>query len=131
MASTVSPRHLPSPMAIFACPKQSIFGIAVADVNRVVRVKSEYDRDESLEEYAYPFIHGFDPTELFNVKFDVIIGNPPYQLGSEGGNRDIPIYNKFVVQAKKLCPRYLTMIIPSRWMAKWSWADRISPRDAF
>ncbi|MCC7087466.1 MAG: Eco57I restriction-modification methylase domain-containing protein [Pirellulales bacterium] len=58
--------------------------------------QGEYDRDESLEEYAYPFIHGIDPRKVFNVKFDVIVGNPPYQLGSDGGNRDIPIYNKFV-----------------------------------
>jgi hypothetical protein len=38
-------------------------------------------------------------------------------MGSDGGTRDIPIYNKFVEQAKKLNPRFLSMIIPSRWMA--------------
>ncbi len=69
---------------------------------------------------AYGFIHADGRMQIdkeMDMKFDVIVGNPPYQMDADGGNRTMPIYNVFIDEAKKLAPRYISMIIPSRWMA--------------
>ena len=86
--------------------------------------KAILDREAELENYAYAFIHTNDIRAriagLFgdDMQFDVIIGNPPYQMkGGAGGTSDSSIYQLFVDQARKLEPRLLSMVVPSRWLA--------------
>ena len=92
--------------------------------------KSQYNSEDQIEKYAYEFIH-FDKDKILehlqdrffkgdrNMKFDVIIGNPPYQMGDGGGSNNssaMSIYHKFVQQAFELDPKYICMIIEARWM---------------
>lgn len=88
--------------------------------------ESAYARGEDLETHAYALIHTDDPkgvvTELFGaeMQFDVVIGNPPYQLREENsgeGQSASPIYQKFVTSAQALDPRFLVMVTPTRWIA--------------
>ena len=99
------------------------------------RVKHDFDLDGRCRECkgnkeqllqpgrdnkAYGFIHADGRKQIdkeMDMKFDVIVGNPPYQMDADGGNRTMPIYNVFIDEAKKLNPRYIAFIVPSRWMA--------------
>ena len=87
-----------------------------------------YDRGSEAEQYAYMFIHTDNPKQFFpNMKFDVIVGNPPYHL-SDGGQAasSKPLYNQFVEQAIMLNPRYFSIIIPARWYAGGKGLDSFS-----
>jgi hypothetical protein len=87
----------------------------------------DYDRAEGLESHAYALIHEDDPNALIlkmfgdDMQFDVIVGNPPYQLGASGGDSvggfAMPIYQKFIDAAKRLDPRFICMVTPARWYA--------------
>ncbi|MGD7707871.1 Eco57I restriction-modification methylase domain-containing protein [Microlunatus sp. Y2014] len=85
---------------------------------RLCNAPSELERGKAKENFAYSFIHDAYPTkEMVTMKFDVIVGNPPFQIDSDGNTRTMPIYQKFVDQAIALDPRYVVMITPSRWFS--------------
>lgn len=85
---------------------------------RMCNAPQDLERGDRRENYAYSFIHGNYPTEeMADMKFDVIVGNPPYQIDSDGNTRTMPIYQKFVERAIDLDPRYALLITPSRWFA--------------
>lgn len=73
---------------------------------------------EKPDQFKEKVLRGsFWKKECNEMKFDAVVGNPPYQIMDGGhGSSSQPIYNVFVEMSQLLKPSYLSMIMPSRWM---------------
>ena len=94
---------------------------------RDTRVNAQYYKNliENISERPEAVVNTFRDGKHFwkinnnpNMKLDAIVGNPPYQVITHSGvkgDQATPIYNVFVSFAKKLKPKYISMITPARW----------------
>ncbi len=97
--------------------RKRLYEIALAHCSETPSDNFRNDADRILKKNIIQgdFLSG----RLFeNIKFNVIAGNPPYQIIDGGGTGDSakPVYQRFIQKAKELNPDYITMIVPSRWM---------------
>jgi site-specific DNA-methyltransferase (adenine-specific) len=102
----------------------------IAGTCRLCQAPEDLERGEERENYAYSFIHGASQSkEMADMKFDVIVGNPPYQIGTEGyGATASTVYHRFVTTAIEHDPRFVLMITPSRWFTGGKGLDQFRER---
>ena len=93
---------------------------------RNTRVNAQYYKDliEVIKNNPATFVNEVRDGRRFwkannndHMKFNAIVGNPPYQVMDGGhGSSSKSIYNEFVTISQKIAPLYISMIMPSRWM---------------
>jgi hypothetical protein len=92
------------------------------DLIDVLRLNPEIFRNEVVRGkdfwHVYSAISLAPNEDINNMKFKAIVGNPPYQLETEGAGRQaIPLYNLFTNVSRSINPHYISLIMPSRWFA--------------
>ena len=107
-----------TPMAV-SITRRTLAGFKNLQVNAKYRKDLVKDAQEesSREKLASEIQSGknfWKINEDNDMKFDAIVGNPPYQEAK--GTNIVPIFNHFMTLAKEINPRYISMIMPSRWM---------------
>lgn len=102
---------------IYALPTSSVsyeftrkvYNLLGLDIRHIISSFTTYDLLDS--DHKESFIQ-----QLKEMKFDLVIGNPPYQQADGGAAASAkPIYQEFVNIAKDISTKYVSMIMPARW----------------
>lgn len=108
-----------TPMAV-GITRRTLFGFRQVDqkanIKNVQLIERASKNQEELVQELKSVGFWKGNTSKQEMKFNAVVGNPPYQLSGHG-QKPLPIYQNFIDLARTLKPKCISIVSPSRWFA--------------
>ena len=108
-----------TPMAV-GITRRTLFGFRQVDqkanIKNVQLIERASKNQEELMQELKSIGFWKGNTSKQEMKFNAVVGNPPYQLSGHG-QKPLPIYQNFIDLARTLKPKCISIVSPSRWFA--------------